>query len=220
VKDTRQSLLESACEVFAEKGFQDANVAEICKKADANIASINYHFGGKKKLYLEVLNRCAEVAEGEYPLRWAEREVPEPEERLARFIRGQFLRSYCDGPAGCLDRILVHEVTNPSFAHITLFRDILRERREYLRGLLRELLPPGISEPHLRVCLHNVISLFAFQKFTRARREHREKAEGPSLPAPEEMSRFATVFALGGVRALAKQAIAAGRTAAAPGAEK
>jgi TetR/AcrR family transcriptional regulator, regulator of cefoperazone and chloramphenicol sensitivity len=48
--ETRLQLLEAAGEVFAEVGFRDATVREICRRADANIAAINYHFGDKENL--------------------------------------------------------------------------------------------------------------------------------------------------------------------------
>ena len=50
---TRDRLLIAACKIFAEKGFQDATIAEICAQAKTNIASVNYHFRDKESLYLE-----------------------------------------------------------------------------------------------------------------------------------------------------------------------
>lgn len=52
---TRHALLDQAADVFAEKGFDGASVREITRRADANQAAINYHFGGKDALYREVL---------------------------------------------------------------------------------------------------------------------------------------------------------------------
>ena len=55
--DTRESLLRSATEVFAEKGFSGARVDEIALKAKANKAMIYYHFRSKEGLYKAVLLR-------------------------------------------------------------------------------------------------------------------------------------------------------------------
>ena len=54
---TKERLLKAASEIFAEKGFRDATVAEICEAAEANIAAVNYHFGSKQRLYIEMFRR-------------------------------------------------------------------------------------------------------------------------------------------------------------------
>src|SRR4030042_4462080 len=51
--NTRLSLLEAASEVFGKKGFWSATHEEICSKANANTAAINYHFSSKENLYVE-----------------------------------------------------------------------------------------------------------------------------------------------------------------------
>jgi AcrR family transcriptional regulator len=48
---TREKLLEAAGQIFAEHGFQAATVREICSRAGANVAAINYYFGDKVELY-------------------------------------------------------------------------------------------------------------------------------------------------------------------------
>lgn len=53
---TRQALLHHATDVFAESGYELASVREITSRAGANLAAINYHFGGKEALYREVLS--------------------------------------------------------------------------------------------------------------------------------------------------------------------
>ena len=40
--ETRRQLLEAAGEVFAEAGFRETTVREICRRAGANVAAINY----------------------------------------------------------------------------------------------------------------------------------------------------------------------------------
>jgi AcrR family transcriptional regulator len=55
---TKQLLLEVAGRVFAERGFVRATSKEICELAQANIAAVNYHFGGKDGLYAAVLEEA------------------------------------------------------------------------------------------------------------------------------------------------------------------
>ena len=55
---TRQQLLEVAGQVFGERGYARATSKEICERAKANIAAVNYHFGGKDGLYAAVLEEA------------------------------------------------------------------------------------------------------------------------------------------------------------------
>jgi AcrR family transcriptional regulator len=52
--NTRCRILDAAADVFGEKGFSKASTREIARRARANIASLNYHFGDKAELYRSV----------------------------------------------------------------------------------------------------------------------------------------------------------------------
>jgi len=54
---TRERLLDVAERLFAESGYSATSVRDITRVAECNLASVNYHFGGKHNLYLEVLRR-------------------------------------------------------------------------------------------------------------------------------------------------------------------
>jgi len=56
-----------AQEVFAEKGYREATVEDICSRAKSNIAAINYHFGSKEELYAQVWRRAFDEANEAYP---------------------------------------------------------------------------------------------------------------------------------------------------------
>ncbi|RMF16603.1 MAG: TetR/AcrR family transcriptional regulator [Candidatus Dadabacteria bacterium] len=53
----KERILEAAELLFAEAGYEGATVRRIAEAANANVASINYHFGSKHALWLETLQR-------------------------------------------------------------------------------------------------------------------------------------------------------------------
>jgi AcrR family transcriptional regulator len=56
-KSVRDRLLDTAEELFCEHGFAGTSIRDIAAAAGCNIASVNYHFGSKDNLYLEVWRR-------------------------------------------------------------------------------------------------------------------------------------------------------------------
>ncbi len=54
---TRARILEAAEALFAEHGFESVSLRDITREADANVASVNYHFGSKDKLIDAVVAR-------------------------------------------------------------------------------------------------------------------------------------------------------------------
>lgn len=56
-EDARKRLIDMAAPMFAARGFDGVAVREIARAADVNLASISYHFGGKRGLYLATLER-------------------------------------------------------------------------------------------------------------------------------------------------------------------
>lgn len=59
-RSTPARLIEAAGKIFAEKGFERTTGKEICARAGANIAAINYYFGSMEGLYGAVLDIAQE----------------------------------------------------------------------------------------------------------------------------------------------------------------
>lgn len=53
--DKRKNILESAETLFSELGFDGTSTRAIAKHAGANMAMINYYFGSKKGVFLEIM---------------------------------------------------------------------------------------------------------------------------------------------------------------------
>lgn len=56
-KGVQDRLLDAAEELFCEHGFGDTSVRKIAAVANCNIASVNYYFGSKENLYIELWRR-------------------------------------------------------------------------------------------------------------------------------------------------------------------
>ena len=58
--DTKETILDSAEQLFAEQGFAPTSLRAITARAGVNLAAVNYHFGSKADLSREVLARRLE----------------------------------------------------------------------------------------------------------------------------------------------------------------
>jgi len=63
--ETKAKIMQTAERTFGQKGFSGASIREISKLCDVNIASINYHFESKEKLFLEVVKSNRKYLEQE-----------------------------------------------------------------------------------------------------------------------------------------------------------
>src|SRR5262245_49952634 len=113
---TRQQLLEAAADVFADAGYRAATVREICERAGANIAAVNYHFGDKEKLYRAVLRDTYRAAVKKYPADFGLPPRATPEQRLRAFIHSLLLRIFSAGPSARHGKLMAREMIEPTGA--------------------------------------------------------------------------------------------------------
>ena len=57
--ETRAQLIQAALDVFGRLGFEGAGTRQIARAANANLAAIVYHFGGKEALHIAVAEHVA-----------------------------------------------------------------------------------------------------------------------------------------------------------------
>lgn len=53
--DTRTSILTAAEKLFAEQGYEGTSTRQIAREAGANMAMINYYFGSKDGVFMEIM---------------------------------------------------------------------------------------------------------------------------------------------------------------------
>jgi AcrR family transcriptional regulator len=55
--DKRVNILEAAEKLFSELGYEGASTRQIAKEAGANMAMINYYFGSKEGVFVEIMSQ-------------------------------------------------------------------------------------------------------------------------------------------------------------------
>ncbi|MCK5376071.1 MAG: TetR/AcrR family transcriptional regulator [Acidobacteria bacterium] len=55
---TKEKLIEATRDLVVERGWSGASSRAIAERAGVNLALINFHFGGKTKLFQATLDRC------------------------------------------------------------------------------------------------------------------------------------------------------------------
>jgi AcrR family transcriptional regulator len=200
---TRGRLLDSAGEIFALKGFADATIREICGKAHANIAAVNYHFGDKQKLYAAVFASLRlQADEGPEPPDIGAGTGDSAEDRLRGFIR-HFLKPLLDPgrPSWCW-RLMAREMSQPSGVLQSFVEDHVRPREAMLQAIIRQIvgeLPPRI----IAKCSVSVVGQMMHYHFARPVLKGLSPIYADLDQHVEELADHVTRFSLGGLRAIA-----------------
>jgi len=117
---TRRRLLLAAERVFAENGYENAAARDICARAKANLAMINYHFGSKLGLYRAVFLRRGEVL-NKHRIEELDRVMQAARGRpdltgVVRALVGPNIRLRNDAAMGGIHfaRMIAHEIIDPN----------------------------------------------------------------------------------------------------------
>jgi len=159
--------LEAASEVFAEAGFRDATVREICQRARANVAAINYHFGDKENLYAEVLRYTQGKALEKYPLLLGMAETAPPEQKLRAFVLSLLSRIFDKGPTSWHGRLMSREMIEPTEVLDSLIEERIRPMSDTLRKIVAEILCCPLTDERVGSCAISVVSQCVFYKHCR-----------------------------------------------------
>jgi AcrR family transcriptional regulator len=158
---TRHALLQAAGRVFAEAGFRDATIRQICRAAGANVAAVNYHFGDKDTLYLEVLRHAHRSANARFPLDKIDSSLP-PEQRLSLFIENFLRRLFSPGPESWMAGLMSREMIEPTRALHVIVNEEIRPNSIELSSIIRDLLGKGATAETARFCSMSVVSQCLF----------------------------------------------------------
>ena len=201
-RDTRQRLLEAAGEVFAERGFRDATIQEICRRADANIAAVHYHFGDKEQLYRAVIQYSEQCA-AESSSADAAPDTP-AEKRLRAHIESFLLHLFDVGQPAWLGKLIAREMAEPTPGLDVIVQEKFRGTYGRVEAIVRELLGPGASDDDVQACVLSVQGQCLFYRHCQPvlTRFFPDRSFGrEEVP---ELARHIARFSLAGIRAIAR----------------
>src|ERR1700730_16490271 len=153
---TRSKLLHAAGAVFAEVGFHAATVREISRRAGANVAAVNYHFGDKLELYTAVLRETMQGPSLEAVRIALDRQAP-PEETIAEVIKAMLARMCSGNNRSRGWRLMMHEIPQPTPAMSRFIDETSRPLFDRLCELVGAMI--GLPRDHekTRLCTNSIV---------------------------------------------------------------
>jgi len=200
-RETKDRLLRAAERLFADRGFKDVTVRDICRAARANVASVNYHFRDKVGLYREVLRSAIERMRDTSEAARRAGAGQTPEEQLRRYIT-IFLGRLLAAGNDTVHRLVTRELNDPTPALDDLMEQGIKPRIEYLSALVADIME---CEPTDRRVLRCVASIQT-QSLAYIPNAIGERLWLTSKPTPahvQEVARHIADFSIAGIRALA-----------------
>lgn len=204
-EDTRERILESSRKLFAEKGFDMTSVRDITTDAGCNVASVNYHFGGKENLYLETFRSMLTILRDQRLAVLDElmERTPPPtlEEFLQSFAEG-FIDPLVDHSRGRLFMALVsREMFDERLPHGVFLQEFIHPILDRAMTAMAEF-GPKLEPSAARMCIMSMVG----QLLHILRARHLFSDDDETLGIPGSLRDYVphfVRFAAGGIRACA-----------------
>ncbi|MCP4713691.1 MAG: CerR family C-terminal domain-containing protein [Deltaproteobacteria bacterium] len=209
--ETRQRLLMAAYRIFAENGYRQTTVRDICQEAQVNVAAVNYHFGDKEKLYLAVCKAACGISEDKAPDPTFK--VPTdaaPEEKLRVFVQS-FLQHIMTAPRpdpanqNMKWKLMAREMNDPTPGLSMMIKEMIRPRFLQLSGIVRDFLGEGCPDSLVRSCCFSIVGQCLHYRFSRhvvMQLNPEQKFDEKSI---QQIAGHIVSFSLHGLQGIAKQ---------------
>jgi len=167
----RDRILDRAEELFAQNGYYAVSVRQITTSAQCNLAAVNYHFGNKKNLYLEVF-RSRWVPRAQRVTQCFVENLRGKDLTSLREILNTLARAFIEGPLTDGERerhhqLMAQELAKPIGALEIVANGVDRPFLDNLCGLLKPCMPDGRDEQELTLKVLSIFSMLQFFNFAR-----------------------------------------------------
>jgi len=169
---TKERLLDEAEGLFAKKGYDAVSVREITNAASCNLAAVNYHFGNKKNLYLEVF-RARWIPRARRLHESFRKSLDAEETASPKAVARALAEAFLVGPMSDEERfshhqLMIRELGQSTKAFELVADEVMRPFFKRLAGTLQPAMPEGLGKDGLML---NVLSMFAMVLYFNFARE-------------------------------------------------
>jgi len=205
LKSVKDRLIDVAEELFCERGFKGTSIRDIAASAGCNIASVNYYFGSKEKLYEEVWRRHlipmrdARIASINKVM--SRRESRPNLEDLLRSFADTFVGSIVDaGKTSQLCKLMAREYIDSHLPTNMFANEVMTPTITAMRGALVKTCP-DLDESKIMPVIFSVIGQLVHLVHVKTMFEH--GCDDLSLPVfdSNEIIDHIVKFSAAGVRA-------------------
>ncbi|MEA1971141.1 MAG: TetR/AcrR family transcriptional regulator [Thermodesulfobacteriota bacterium] len=170
-KTTRDRLLEVAETLFAQKGYDAVSVRKITTAAGCNLAAVNYHFGNKKTLYLNVF-RERWMSRAQRIRACFEENLASCDDTSPASVIQSFAEAFIKGPLTdeerlCHFQLMIREMTKPTEAFEIVTEGTIKPSFEGLEQLFQPYLHESIDEKLTRLNILSIFSMVLYFNFAR-----------------------------------------------------
>ncbi len=162
---TRDKLIEAAGHVFAERGYQAATIRDICRRAGANVAAVNYTFGDKMGLYTEVLRHSVRAAQTAVMSAALDSSLS-PEDTVRGVIRARLMSLCQETRPDWHVRLVMHEFSHPTPAMARVVDEGMRPIYDRMRKAVGKII--GLPPDHetTRLSVNSIVGQILFYTFS------------------------------------------------------
>jgi AcrR family transcriptional regulator len=162
---TPNRILDAAAGLFAERGYAGVALKDVAQAARVNGASVNYHFGDKRSLYRQVIERHLSNRERAVPL--AEGTAPNMSapQRLRAFIHSLMVQLLDDRVPSLMSRLMLREAIEPTAAFARAVDELPRRQLSILDGIIGEILGRPVRRTALRRMSLSVLGQCVYYRY-------------------------------------------------------
>jgi AcrR family transcriptional regulator len=206
--NSRSKILAVAEKLFAEKGFASTSIRDITTQAGCNLAAVNYHFGGKDNLYLEVFRHHMEILRDQRIAGIQEVLDSNPQELTLEILIRAFARAFWkplmnDTDSRLIMQLLTREMLDLHLPKGMFLRETIIPVKTALKNALLQICPE-LEEYQAELCIHSIIGQLVHVMHSRKMFEGVENANLPYLNLNIALDHIAT-FSAAGIRGYLKE---------------